>query len=143
MNGYKIDFANNVITMNYKFAAAASQYGTTEYNLIRDIKADFPDLKEVVKSGREQKNARPNKRLTYANMLKHISVYDNAAELTNAFESVKTLSKTTASPYKYVSDWFIAQFPDYNKAPTFKEGRLIAMPVKAPEIKDYKVKKSA
>lgn len=143
MNGYKIDFSTNTITMNFKFAAAASQYGTPEYKLIRDIKADFPTLKEIVKSGREQKKARPNKRLTYDNMKKHIAVYDNAAELMDTFESVKALSLSAASPYKYVADWFVAQFPDYNKAPAFKDGKLIAIPVKAPEIKEYKIKKSA
>lgn len=143
MKGYKIDFSTNTITMNFKFAAAASQYGTPEYKLIRDIKADFPTLKEIVKSGREQKKARPNKRLTYDNMKKHIVVYDNAAELMDTFESVKALSLSAASPYKYVADWFVAQFPDYNKAPAFKDGKLIAIPVKAPEIKEYKIKKSA
>lgn len=143
MKGYKIDFSTNTITMNFKFAAAASQYGTPEYKLIRDIKADFPTLKEIVKSGREQKKARPNKRLTYDNMKKHIAVYDNAAELMDTFESVKALSLSAASPYKYVADWFVAQFPDYNKAPAFKDGKLIAIPVKAPEIKEYKIKKSA
>lgn len=143
MKGYKIDFSTNTITMNFKFAAAASQYGTPEYKLIRDIKADFPTLKEIVKSGREQKKARPNKRLTYDNMKKHIAVYDNAAELMDTFESVKALSLSAASPYKYVADWFVAQFPDYNKAPAFKDGKLIAIPVKAPEIKEYKIKKTA
>ena len=143
MKGYKIDFSTNTITMNFKFAAAASQYGTPEYKLIRDIKADFPTLKEIVKSGREQKKARPNKRLTYDNMKKHIVVYDNAAELMDTFEIVKALSLSAASPYKYVADWFVAQFPDYNKAPAFKDGKLIAIPVKAPEIKEYKIKKSA
>ena len=29
-NGYKIVFATNTVVMNYKFAAAAAQYGTPE-----------------------------------------------------------------------------------------------------------------
>jgi hypothetical protein len=61
----------------------------------------------------------------------------------DVFETVKALSKTAASPYKFVHDWFVVQFPDYNKAPAFKDGKLIAAPVKIPNIKDYKIKKTA
>ena len=31
-NGYKIYFNVNTVVMNYKFAAAAGEYGTDEYN---------------------------------------------------------------------------------------------------------------
>ena len=31
-NGYKIDFAKNTITVNYKFAAAINKYGSEAYN---------------------------------------------------------------------------------------------------------------
>ena len=58
------------------------------------------------------------------------------------FDTVEALSKAAASPYKFVSDWFIAQFPDYDKAPTFKDGKLTAVPAKIPNIKDYKIKKT-
>ena len=73
-------------------------------------------------------------------MKKHISVYANADELLAVFESVEIASKSVASPYKYVCDWFKVQFPDYNKSLIFKEGKLSVAPVKAPDIKDYKVK---
>jgi hypothetical protein len=100
-------------------------------------------MAEVIVSGRECNKAKPNSRLTYDNMKKHIAAYDNAAELLEVFETVKALSKPAASPYKFVSDWFVEQFPDYDKAPTFKDGKLIVLPVKAPDIKEYKIKKLA
>ena len=59
------------------------------------------------------------------------------------FASVKALSATVASPYKYVSDWFVEQFPDYKKTLSFKDGKLTVLPVKAPDTKEYKVKKYA
>jgi hypothetical protein len=76
-------------------------------------------------------------------MEKHIRAYDNSAELLEVFETVKALSKPAASPYKFVADWFVEQFPDYDKAPTFKDGKLTAVPAKIPNIKDYKIKKTA
>ena len=141
--GYKIDFTTNTLTMNYKFNAASQEYGTVENKLVKEILNDFPSLSVVVKAGREVKTPNKNKRLTYANMKKHIAAYENSAELLDVFDTVEALSKAAASPYKFVSDWFVAQFPDYNKAPAFKDGKLIAAPVKIPNIKDYKIKKTA
>ena len=141
--GYKINFATNTLVMNYKFYAASQEYGTDENNLVKAILADFPTLSVVVKAGRDVKTANKNKRLTYANMEKHISAYENSADLLDVFETVKALSKTAASPYKYVTDWFVVQFPDYKKAPVFKEEKLSVPPVKVPDIKEYKIKKVA
>ena len=143
LSGYKINFVTNTLTMNYKFHAASQEYGTEENKLVKEILNDFPSLSVVVKAGREVKTPNKNKRLTYANMKKHIAAYENSAELLDVFDTVEALSKAAASPYKFVSDWFVAQFPDYNKAPAFKDGKLIAAPVKIPNIKDYKIKKTA
>ena len=141
--GCKIDFTTNTLVMNYKFHSASQEYGTPENKLVKEILSDFPTLVVVVKAGREVKTANKNKRLTYANMEKHIKAYDNANELLAVFETVKALSQTVASPYKFVSDWFVEQFPNYDKAPTFKDGKLTVLPVKAPDIKEYKIKKTA
>ena len=139
-NGYKIVFATNTVVMNYKFAAAAAQYGTKENRIIRNIRHDFPGMTEQVVSGREKKTAAPNTRLTYENMEIHIGAYENADELLEVFKTVKALSKACASPYKYVADWFKAQFPDYNKAVLFDQGTLSVAPVKAPAVIEYKQK---
>ena len=134
--GYKILFDTNTVIMNYKFAAAAAKYGTKENRIIRNIRHDFPGMTEIVMAGRVQTSAKVNHRLTYENMEKHIRVYDNADELLEVFKTVKAASATVASPYKYVADWFKAQFPDYRTAPMLKDGNLTVVPVKAPEIKE-------
>ena len=136
-NGYKILFADNMVIMNHKFAAAAAKYGTTENTLLKNIRADFPGMKEVVVSGRVQTTAKANHRLTYENMEKHIRVYENADELLAVFETVKAASVALASPYKYVADWFKAQFPHYKEAVVFSDGKLTVVPVKKPDITEY------
>ena len=141
-NGYKILFATNTVIMNYKFAAAAAEYGTKEYNILKGIRADFPGMAEVVMSGREQKSPRPNTRLTYENMEKFIEVQEDSEALLEVFETVKAASKASKSPYKYVSDWFKAQFPDYKNAVVFNDGTLTVVPQKAPDTKKYKQKLS-
>ena len=141
-NGYKIVFATNTVVMNYKFAAAAAEYGTKEYKIMKGIRRDFPGMNEIIVSGREQKSPRTHTRLTYENMKKYISAHENADELLDVFETVKAASVALASPYKYVCDWFKAQFPDYKMSVVFKDGKLTAAPVKAPEVKNYKQKLS-
>ena len=140
--GYKILFNENTVIMNYKFAAAAAKYGTPENKLMKNIREDFPGMAEVVVSGREQTSAKSNSRLTYENMETHIKVYENADELMEVFASVKALSQTCASPYKYVRDWFEAQFPNYKKAPVFQNGKLSIVPITPQKKTEYKQKMS-
>ena len=138
--GYKILFNENTVIMNHKFAAAAAKYGTKENKLMKSIRNDFPGMAEVIVSGRECDKAKTNTRLTYENMEKHIRVYENADELLEVFKTVKAASVALASPYKYVSDWFKAQFPNYKNAVVFNDGKLTVIPVKKPDIIEYKQK---
>lgn len=138
VRGYKIDFTNNTIIMNYTFAAAAERYGTAEYRIIHEIMRDFPAMQRMVSAGRRVTKTAPNKRLTYANMERHMSAYHNADELLAQFEKVKAQSQSCASPYKYVADWFKAQFPDYKTASGITDSQLAVAIVEAPDNDKYK-----
>ncbi|MBR6405897.1 MAG: hypothetical protein IKS18_06880 [Lachnospiraceae bacterium] len=115
--GYEISFTNNTITMNFKFAAAASVYGSEEYKTLLAIKNDFPQLKEVVKAGRDVKKPNKNKNLKYDKMRCYIM--STSKDLLDVFEKVKEVSKVQKNPYKYVVDWFEKQFPDYRRSSMF------------------------
>ena len=94
----------------------------------------------VVKAGREITTTRRTKRLTYENMREDSQAYENADELLTVFDTVRGASLALASPYKYVCDWFKAQFPDYKKSLVFKDGKLTINSKKPPEITEYKQK---
>jgi hypothetical protein len=68
----------------------------------------------------------------------HINAYANAEELLEVFETVKALSKPLASPYAYVHDWFVAQFPNYKQTVEFKDNKISVIPVPAPQIRENK-----
>lgn len=121
VKGYKLDFATNTLTINYKFHKALSDYGSPEYNRYHAIMTDFPNLTVVVRAGREITTTRPTKRLTYPNMETYMSCFENADALLDRFTIVQKRSKVLASPYKYVRDWFQTQFPDYKESATFEE----------------------
>ena len=141
--GYKINFATNTLTLNYKFADAAfNDYGSPEYERMKAILADFPQLKVVVEAGRKITTTRETKRLTYKNMETYMEQFDNFDELLTMFSKVKKMSKPLASPYKYVSDWFEAQFPNFRDCPNLEEDTEVDV-VDAPDTNDYKAKEAA
>lgn len=118
-NTYKVDFVNNTLTMTKAFEEAASNPTSQEYKLLQQIRADFPGLTIIRKTRRAPKKARPTKNLTYANMEKYMSVFQNADELLAQFEVVKKCSLGQSNHYQFVLDWFKAQFPKYKELPDF------------------------
>lgn len=116
VRGYKIDFGARVMTVNYTFARASAQYGSPEYNLMRTILREIPDMKVVEMAGRKNKTCHHNKHLTYEFMEAYISVQPNAKEMLAIFKIKKTESAPQTSRYAYVREWFVKQFPNYDKA---------------------------
>ena len=119
--GYKIDFVNNTLTISKAFEDAAAVPYSEEYKLLQQIRADFPNLAITRKARRASTIKKRNKNMTYANMEKYMSVFQNAVELLAQFEVVKKQSKLEKSPYQFVLTWFVEQFPDYQKLPDFTE----------------------
>lgn len=144
VRGYRIDFTTNTVYLDKRFSAAATRdFLSPEAKRLRDILAAFPEITVVVKAGREITTPRPTKRLTYANMEKYISVFENADELMKVFKQVKLMSAPLKSPYKYVRDWFAATFPDYKEAEAFKgepQPKKERKPVPLPDAGKYPVK---
>ena len=140
--GYKINFATNTLTLNYKFADAAfNDYGSPEYERMKAILADFPQLQVVVEAGRKITTTRETKRLTYKNMEAYMEQFDNSDELLNMFFKVKKMSKPLASPYKYVCDWFEAQFPDFRDCPDLEDTEVDVKD--APNTENYEMKQAS
>ena len=143
LTGYKIDYANQTITLNYKFNKAAQIYHSEQFNLLQELEHAFPHFKVVIQSGRVQKETNKNKRLTYENMETYISTYENSKELLAMFETVKMMSKPLASPYKYVRDWFKAQFPNHDKPSAIDTIKPRAKLLSAPNVDNYQAKQES
>ena len=138
MNGYKINYAANTITITAEFEKAAQDPTTAEYRLLKQIQADYPNMKTVRKTHRSPARCNPSKGLTYANMERYIMVYQNANELLEQFENVKELAAVQTNSYLYVKSWFVAQFPDYKKLPDFATVKPIVKVIPAPPLKELK-----
>ena len=138
MNGVKFDWTNNTITMNLKFTKEATIPGTPEHKFVKKLRTEYPEFTVISTSARTKKSTRPDKGLSFANMEAYISTYKNAEELLEIFNTVKSRAKATASSKKYVTDWFKAQFPNYNKP--IDVTNTIAFPISVPDTDDYKPK---
>lgn len=111
--GYNYDQLTDVVTMNSAFAKKASQVGTREYGIIRQLKKDHPGV-----TFRKQAD-KPRTGLTYERMRIHISHSKDidgrdAAAMLPEFERQCHLSHVQPMPYKYVTNWFHNHYPDYS-----------------------------
>ena len=140
-NTYKIDFVNNTLTMSKAFEDALNNPNSQEYKLFLQLRADFPGLTIIRKTRRASTKTSPNKNLTYKHMEQYMSVFQNADELLAQFEVVKECSKQQPSPYKFVRDWFEAQFENYKEQPDFSNNASKVIDLETIKKKQEKKKK--
>ena len=120
INGYKFDITTNpaTLTINKTFEKLASIFNSEAYRIIKQLRADYPDMAIVRTEGNKKTTRRS---ITFAQMEQYISIFDENGMLQEQFEKVKVMSKIQASPYKYVKTWFENQFPNYTKQVAFDE----------------------
>jgi hypothetical protein len=63
----------------------------------------------------------------------------NVEELLYLFELAKIESKCAKSPYAFVRDWFVKQFPDYQECKTFERNKVIPFAEAATQENEEKV----
>lgn len=119
---HNIDHLNQKVYLTASFLRAASRLGTPEYNELLVLRRELPDYEFKKAESNRKKTTNKNKNLTYVKMRGHIrAVYgetQKAAEMLKMMDRVEALSRIQANPYKYVHDWFIKEFPNYNSAAT-------------------------
>ena len=139
IKGYEIDFTTNTLYMNYKFANAAKDVFSKEYEIYQKICNDFQNIKVIVRAGRKAKTCNASKNLTYANMESYIKVQDNADELMAVYMIAREESKKAKSRYAFVRNWFVNQFPNYKECKILKEEKIIPFAEAAPKENEEKV----
>lgn len=120
--GYSINFVTNTITMTQKFELAAANINSDEYNILRQLRKDFPKMTIVE---RAPKKANKKVLVSYEQMEKYIEILPNSAQLMAQFEEVKKLAKTQNSPAAFTKKWFFATFPSFFEIPTLDKNAKI------------------
>ena len=108
------------VQVTKEFAKNARIFGTPEYKLWREIKADCPDAQMVQKTIKKNPGKRTStKNMTYERMAIYIREQDNAATLMVEFKKQIAISKVQTNPYRSVLAWFIQKFEGYDSYKSF------------------------
>jgi len=138
MTGYNYDVITNTLTMTASFAKKASQLNTPEYNTVRQLRLDNPDMK-IEKASPKSSSNRPVS-IPFAKMEDFISLCANSEERLDVFEKIKALSKIQASPYAYVRKWFLENYANYSEQPEFDANGFVIAKTKSQMEAEKKAK---
>ena len=108
------------VQVTREFAKNARIFGTPEYKLWREIKADCPDAQMVQKTIKKNPGKRTStKNMTYERMAIYIREQNNAATLMVEFKKQIAISKVQTNPYRSVLAWFVQKFEGYDSYKSF------------------------
>ena len=108
------------VQVTKEFAKNARIFGTPEYKLWKEIKADCPKAEMVLKSIKKNPNKKNDtKNMTYERMAIYIREQDGAEALMIEFKKQISLSKVQNNPYRSVLAWFIQKFENYDSYKNF------------------------
>lgn len=134
IKGYKMDFTTKTITITKEFAETALMNPESDQGkILENARSLCPDLRIAYKTHTPSKRNNTYKGMTYKKMEGYIKLYENADELLDTFNLIKKASKIQKNSYRYVLNWFLKQFPDYDKLPEIKNGKLYIIPFKPAE----------
>ena len=108
------------VQVTKEFAKNARIFGTPEYKLWREIKADCPDAQMVQKTIKKNPGKRTStKNMTYEHMAIYIRQQEDAENLMTEFKKQIAISKVQTNPYRSVLAWFIQKFEGYDSYKSF------------------------
>ena len=114
-----IDLNGNTATASKSFLKKASIFGTPEYEIFREFRAQNPDVQVVAKTIKKNPDKKTYRNMTYKKLREYITVM--APDMLSEMERQIKVSKIQENPYRAVLAWFIQQFPDYDKYKEFWE----------------------
>ena len=112
-NPIRVDVANRTIkVMTKTFAEKAFCYGTQEYEMLRAVRADYPQFTVNVRQIRKNSSQEHYKGLTYDFMRHYIVTHD--ADAIADFDEMVLISKahSTGMRYPTIKAWFLDRFPE-------------------------------
>ena len=112
---FKIDYFTKTIRTTKLFYDRASVWQSEEYEILKALKADFPDFQIQSDKIKVKTTKRTHKGLTFQQMSFYINEISNNKALHIAeFNRIKAEYKGQKQRYAKVKQWFIETFPDYD-----------------------------
>ena len=122
-NTATVKVINNEIIASKTFFNKAQNFGTREYEILKQVRQDYPNAQIRVKQIKKNPDKESYRNLTYKNMeifFKGLNEHEKAVALAE-YEIAKTRSKIQRSPYKFMVKWFTTRFPEYKDSTVFMD----------------------
>lgn len=116
MQGMKIDFVTNTITITKAFKEAASEWGSAEYNALMQVQQDNPKMKVTLKSTKTGSRS-DYKGLTYKYMRRFIRIMDieNIITFEKMIAHYESFGYSSGKLYQCVKEWFLLTYPNHKE----------------------------
>ena len=126
-NGYSFDTTTNTLTATATFLRKSGIFNSVEYNIVKGIRADYPNVQIVKAIAKKSKAQRSIHRISLTEIKNYLELWDkqNGTTFKAKYDLVKQMSKIQANPYKYIVAWFEANFPNWQQMAIIDdEGRI-------------------
>lgn len=112
----KFDFVTNTIIVKKGYYEQACKYGTDEHNEFMQLKANYPNMRIVVRRVRTGNRKSDTKGLTYEYMRRFIAIMDskNLLEFNRVQLHYEMFEYDKTKVYHLVKEWFLNTYP-YHK----------------------------
>ena len=107
---YDINFETHVITITKKFGKAASQIGTPEFKIMKELRKEFAGYSIVYKTIEKKENKKSYKGLTIEEMIRFVS--GMSVEEQEVFSKVIEVASNRQGKYAIVKKWFLDNYKE-------------------------------
>ena len=117
--GYTISYGKEsvAVTVTREFRRKAQSFGSEEYNLLRDLRRDYPQMRVEQRTAAPTKKKESHSGLTYDKLRTYIRlICGESSPWIAQFETIAELAKCQNGAYGYVKKWFLTNFPNYKEA---------------------------
>ena len=116
-NTVKIDMINCRLIMDRTFAKKASNVRSEEYEILQNVRRDYPNYEVVVRKIKKNPNKKTYSGLTYQYMEDYIRTHGTREEITKnlkEFEEMKIISQCHSKGFRYptIKKWFLEKYPE-------------------------------
>jgi len=117
---YNYDAMENTLYVSNAFRKKASQYGTIEYNTLRNLRNENPGIRVEEMQKVEKGNG-----LNYSKMEKVISMCRDKEARFAVYETIKEYSQIQRNPYQFVKKWFEDNYANWNQMSFDAENKFV------------------
>lgn len=113
-NNYTINFETRTITITKKFGKEASEFGTKAFEIMKQLREEFPDFQIAYKTIQKKENKESFKGLTLVEMERFIA--ERSDEELEYFKKVVEVADCRQGKYAIIKKWFLDNYKEEYKA---------------------------